>query len=72
MLLKNNIRVELDDRDEKLSYRMRESQTRKISYTLIIGDKERDNKEISYRLFGQTKTITLSEEVIDCLDKLRL
>ena len=62
MLLKNNIRVELDDRDEKLSYRMRESQTRKISYTLIIGDKERDNKEISYRLFGQTKTITLSEE----------
>ena len=41
---------------------MRESQTRKISYTLIIGDKERDNKEISYRLFGQTKTITLSEE----------
>ena len=62
ILLKNNIRVELDDRDEKLSYRMRESQTRKISYTLIIGDKERDNKEISYRLFGQTKTITLSEE----------
>jgi len=62
ILLKNNIRVELDDRDEKLSYRMRESQTRKISYTLIIGDKERDNNEISYRLFGQTKTITLSEK----------
>lgn len=61
-LLEKNIRVELDDRDEKLSYRMRESQTRKISYTLIIGDKERDNKEISYRLFGQTKTITLSQD----------
>jgi len=61
-LLKKNIRVELDDRDEKLSYRMRESQTRKISYTIIIGDKERDNKEISYRLFGQTKTTTLSQQ----------
>ena len=71
ILLKNNIRVELDDRDEKLSYRMRESQTRKISYTLIIGDKERDNKEISYRLFGQTKTITLSqEEFLKHLDKI--
>ena len=41
---------------------MRESQTRKISYTIIIGDKERDNKEISYRLFGQTKTTTLSQQ----------
>ncbi len=71
ILLKNNIRVELDDRDEKLSYRMRESQTRKISYTLIIGDKERDNNEISYRLFGQTKTITLSqEEFLKHLDKI--
>lgn len=62
MLLDNDIRVELDDRDEKLSYKMRESQTRKIPYTLIIGDKELDNSNISYRLFGKTDTITLSKE----------
>ena len=39
-LLKNGIRVELDDRNEKLGYRLRETQTRKINYTLILGDNE--------------------------------
>ena len=56
LLRENNFRVELDSRDEKLGYRMRESQTRKIPYTLILGDKERDNKEISYRKFGSQET----------------
>lgn len=60
MLLEEEYRVELDDRDEKLSYKMRESQTRKIPYTLIIGDKERDNDEISYRKFGEVNTTTVS------------
>ena len=58
-LKKNNIRVKLDDRDEKLSYKMRESQTKKIPYTLILGDKERDNEEISYRIYGQKNTYTV-------------
>ena len=62
LLRENNFRVELDSRDEKLGYRMRESQTRKIPYTLILGDKERDNKEISYRKFGSQETTTLSQE----------
>ena len=61
LLKDNNIRVELDSRDEKLSYRMLESQTRKIPFTLIIGDKERDNNEVSYRRFGSTETTTLSK-----------
>ncbi len=59
-LKRNNIRVELDDRDEKLSYKMRESQTKKIPITLILGDNERDNNTISYRLFGCRETTTLS------------
>ena len=62
LLRENNFRVELDSRDEKLGYRMRESQTRKIPYTLILGDKERDNKEISYRKFGSGETTTLSQD----------
>lgn len=62
LLEQQGIRVELDDRDEKLSYRMRESQTKKIPYTLILGDKERDNEQISYRIFGQTDTTTLSNQ----------
>ena len=40
---------------------MRESQTKKIPFTLILGDKERDNDTISYRKFGTQDTITLSK-----------
>ena len=59
-LADKNIRVKLDDRDEKLSYKMRESQSHKIPYTVIIGDKEKENKTVSYRLFGYKDTNTLS------------
>ena len=62
LLDKNNIRVELDDREEKLSYRMRETQTKKIPITIIIGDKEKENKTISYRLFGTQETTTLTQD----------
>ncbi len=66
MLTENNIRVELDDRNEKLSYKMRESQTKKIPYTLILGDKEKESKSISFRKFGSEETTTLSnKEFID-------
>ncbi|MBE6160214.1 MAG: threonine--tRNA ligase [Lactobacillales bacterium] len=69
LLLDNNIRVELDDRDEKLGYKMRESQTKKIPFTLILGQNEVDNKTISYRKFGTQETITLnSQEFIDMLN----
>ena len=61
LLKENGIRVELDDRDEKLSYKMRESVIRKIPFTLILGDKERDSKTISYRLRGSNETFNLSK-----------
>jgi len=65
------LRVNLDDRNEKLSYKMRESQTKKVPLTLILGDKERDNKEISFRRFGSQETITLSsEEFIENVEKV--
>ncbi len=62
LLKSQEIRVKLDDREEKLGYRMRESQTQKVPYTLVIGDKERDNKEVSYRKFGSQETTTVSKE----------
>jgi len=62
LLNDNDIRVKLDDREEKLSYRMRESQTKKVPLTLIIGDKERDENTISYRRFGSKDTTTVSKE----------
>jgi len=47
---------------------MRESQTREIPYTLVIGDKERDNNAVNYRRFGSQETISLSvSEFIDLL-----
>ena len=62
LLRDNDIRVELDDRNEKLGYRLRESQVKKIPYTLILGDNEKENNQISYRLFGSQETNTLSKE----------
>ena len=61
-LLKLGIRVELDVREEKLGYRMRESQTRKIPYTLVIGDKELENNAVNYRLHGCQETKSLKIE----------
>ena len=60
LLQDNNIRCELDSRDEKLSYKMRESQTRKIPYTIVIGDKERDNNTVTYRKFSEKESTTIS------------
>ena len=62
LLKDNDIRVELDDRNEKLGYRLREAQTEKVPYTLILGDQEKENSTISYRLFGQKDTTTVSKE----------
>ena len=58
----NGFRVELDDREEKLGYKMRESVMKKIPYSIILGQKEVDNKNISYRVHGSEETITVSKE----------
>ena len=63
LLADNDIRVSIDSRDEKLSYRMREGQTKKIPYTLILGDKERDEDLISYRLHGSNETLSMKKEL---------
>ena len=62
LLNNNNIRVELDNRNEKLGYRLREAQTEKVPYTLILGDQEQQKSTVSYRLFGQKDTTTISQE----------
>lgn len=47
------VRVEIDSRDEKLGYRMRESQLRKIPYNLVLGDQEKETETVNVRKFGQ-------------------
>ena len=61
-LLASNYRVNLDNRNEKLGYRMRESVIKKIPVTVILGQKEVDDKLISYRLYGSEETHTVSVE----------
>ena len=70
LLKDNKLRVELDARDEKVGYKMRESVMRKIPYTLVLGQKEVDDQEISYRKYGSEKTTTVKkEEFIDLIKK---
>ena len=61
LLDKENIRVKLDDRNEKLSYKMRESQTKKVPYTLILGDNEKSANTITVRLHGTNENINLDK-----------
>ena len=55
-----DIRVELDAREEKLGYRMREAQTRKIPVALVLGNNERDERTVTLRYFGSEDKVTMS------------
>ncbi len=69
-LLENDLRAEVDKRNEKLGYRLRESQTLKVPYTLILGEQEEKDNTISYRLYGEKETATVKkEEFIDIIKK---
>ncbi len=69
--LKNaGYRVELDARNEKLGYKLREAVMKKVPYMVIIGQKEVDEKMVSYRKALSEETITVSlEEFIELLNK---
>ena len=68
-----DVRVELDDRAEKLGYRMREGQVQKVPYLLVIGFNEMENKSVSYRLHGEmdTTTVGLDEFVEKIHDEIK-
>ncbi|WP_430034901.1 threonine--tRNA ligase [Peribacillus simplex] len=52
--LKNQgIRVKIDDRNEKLGYKVREAQMGKIPYMLVLGDKEEKENEVNIRKYGE-------------------
>ena len=55
--------INLDDREEKLSYKMREAQTKKIPINIILGDKEKDENLISYRRFGSKETYSADKNI---------
>ncbi|GAJ99348.1 LOW QUALITY PROTEIN: threonyl-tRNA synthetase [Geomicrobium sp. JCM 19055] len=55
-LRKVGVRVEVDMREEKLGYKIREAQTKKIPYTLVLGDKEQDALDVNIRKYGESDT----------------
>jgi len=57
------IRVELDSRNEKIGYKIREAETQKIKYMVIVGEKEREAGNISVRKHkeGDQGALSLSE-----------
>ena len=67
---KSGIRVEIDDRNEKLGYRLRESQEKKIPYTLVLGSSEEERETVNIRFLKSEKTKEVSlEEFISFVKK---
>ncbi|OGS44297.1 MAG: threonine--tRNA ligase [Elusimicrobia bacterium RIFOXYD2_FULL_34_15] len=62
-------RVEIDSRNEKLGYKMREAQIEKIPFILVLGEKEQTSETVAVRKYGENTTQTF--EIIKFLDILK-
>ena len=64
-----NVRVALDDRSEKLGYKIREAQMQKVPYLAVLGKNEAGEGTVSFRLHGQQQSTTVSfDEFVDMID----
>lgn len=59
-LAKRGFRAEVDTRNEKMGYKIRESQTQKVPYTLVLGDEEMKNSSVNVRRYGTDEEISKS------------
>ncbi|MDW4259128.1 threonine--tRNA ligase [Staphylococcus saprophyticus] len=73
-LKSQGVRVEIDDRNEKMGYKIREAQMQKIPYQLAVGDKEVENKEVNVRKYGSQDQETLEKDefIWNLVDEIRL
>jgi threonyl-tRNA synthetase len=73
VLQSNGIRVELDSRDEKIGYKIREAQMQKIPYMLVVGDKEVEGNAVNMRKYGEqnSETVELSAFVDKVVAEVR-
>ncbi|MEB6169208.1 threonine--tRNA ligase [Staphylococcus pseudoxylosus] len=73
-LKSQGVRVEIDDRNEKMGYKIREAQMQKIPYQLVVGDKEVENSEVNVRKYGSQdqETIEKDEFIWNLIDEIRL
>jgi threonyl-tRNA synthetase len=63
-----NIRVEMDRRDEKIGYKIRDAETSKVRFMLVVGEKEAENQTVSLRRRqqGQVGILTI-DQVVSCV-----
>lgn len=73
-LKSHGVRVEIDDRNEKMGYKIREAQMQKIPYQLVVGDKEVENQEVNVRKYGSKdqETVEKDEFIWNLIDEIRL
>ncbi len=67
-LVAKGFRAEIDFRNEKLGYKIRESQTQKVPYTLVLGDDEMNAGTVNVRPYGTEEQN--SESLAEFMDKL--
>lgn len=73
-LKSQGIRVNIDDRNEKMGYKIREAQMKKIPYQLVVGDKEVENNEVNVRQYGSQdqETVEKDDFIWNLVDEIRL
>ncbi|MCX7611048.1 MAG: threonine--tRNA ligase [Ignavibacterium sp.] len=73
LLKEKNIRVELDDRNEKVGYKIRDWETKKVKYMAIVGEKEKSNSTISLRQHreGDKGSFAISEFIDKIVDEIK-
>lgn len=73
-LKSQGVRVDIDDRNEKMGYKIREAQMQKIPYQLVVGDKEVENNEVNVRKYGSQDQETLEKDefIWNLVDEIRL
>ncbi|NLO97685.1 MAG: threonine--tRNA ligase [Peptococcaceae bacterium] len=60
VLKEEKVRVEIDQRREKINYKIREAQTAKIPFALVVGDKEMETDSVSVRRYGEQETAVMN------------
>ncbi|TDM39803.1 threonine--tRNA ligase [Macrococcoides goetzii] len=73
-LKSQGVRCHIDDRNEKMGYKIREAQMHKVPYQVVVGDKEVKNNEVNLRQYGSkdSKTLDRDEFIWNLVDEIRL
>ncbi|MFH6489200.1 threonine--tRNA ligase [Staphylococcus aureus] len=73
-LKSQGVRVSIDDRNEKMGYKIREAQMQKIPYQIVVGDKEVENNQVNVRQYGSQdqETVEKDEVIWNLVDEIRL